>query len=288
MMRSWKIGTAFGIGVYVHWSFLLLPALVLLQNWDSGLTAAAFFVGLLLAVFACVVLHEFGHALAARGFGIRTRDITLYPIGGVARLERMSEKPSEEVLIALAGPAVNVVLVGLLLLGWFAGAVVAPGLFVPHGMDLSPGVFLLFLIIANVFLAGFNLLPAFPTDGGRVFRALLSMKLGHLRATRIAAGVGAVMALLMGVVGLVVFHSPVLPVVALFLFVAGQQELRAAEWQHQQRWAEPIPEVLPAQPVFRGPAPVFPDLRPTVKVYTWDEKAGVWIPEKRILPDPLG
>src|SRR5262245_18366280 len=116
MLRSWKLGTAFGIGLYVHWSFLLLPAYVVFNAWGASAGQLLFLLGLVLAVFGCVLLHELGHALMARQFGIGTRDITLYPIGGVARLERMSEKPWEEVCIALAGPAVNAVLAVLLLL----------------------------------------------------------------------------------------------------------------------------------------------------------------------------
>src|SRR5262245_35041403 len=108
MLRSWRIGSAFGIGLYVHWTFLLLPMLVWLDNRAYGTSRALHAIVLLLLVFACVVLHELGHALTARRFGIQTKDITLYPIGGVARLERMSDKPWEEFCIALAGPAVNV------------------------------------------------------------------------------------------------------------------------------------------------------------------------------------
>src|SRR5262245_34997323 len=121
MGRSWKLGTAFGIGLYVHWSFLLAPALVLMNNWAHGLEAAALAVGVVLAVFGCVLLHELGHALMARRFGIGTRDITLYPIGGVARLERMSDSPLEELAIAVAGPAVNVAIAA----GLYAGMALA-------------------------------------------------------------------------------------------------------------------------------------------------------------------
>src|SRR5262245_53956971 len=124
MNRSLKLGTAFGIGIYVHWSFLLLPAWVFLSTWGIfGPSMIVYLLALLAAIFGCVVLHELGHALMARQFGIRTRDITLYPIGGVARLERMSERPSEEFWIAVAGPAVNVVIAGLLfaVLGFLGG-----------------------------------------------------------------------------------------------------------------------------------------------------------------------
>src|SRR5438128_272069 len=117
MGRSWKIGTAFGIGLYVHWTFLLAPALVLMNNWDRGLETALLMVGVILAVFGCVLLHELGHALMARRFGIQTRDITLLPIGGVARLEGMGNHPGEEIAIAAAGPAVNVIIAAGLWLG---------------------------------------------------------------------------------------------------------------------------------------------------------------------------
>src|SRR5262245_12090459 len=125
MFPSWRIGRAFGIGVYIHATFWILPLIVLFQSWSAGgAPAAVFSLAVLGAAMACVILHEFGHALMARHFGIRTRDITLYPIGGVARLERLSEKPVEELLIALAGPAVNVV-IAILLAGVLAACGVA-------------------------------------------------------------------------------------------------------------------------------------------------------------------
>src|SRR5207249_1137622 len=128
MLRSWKIGSAFGIPVYIHPTFLLAPLLALMGNGATrSLAGAVFVIAMVLALFGCVLLHEFGHALMARCFGIRTRDVTLYPIGGVARLEGMSEKPNEELLIAIAGPAVNVVIAALLtpiaILAIFSGAV---------------------------------------------------------------------------------------------------------------------------------------------------------------------
>jgi Zn-dependent protease len=224
MNASRKLGQVFGIDLYVHWTFLLLPAWVLLSSWGAGgPQLVLFLLAFVGAVFGCVVLHELGHALMARRFGIGTRDITLYPIGGVASLQRMSEKPAEELAIALAGPAVNVVIAAAL----GAGLALGGAVFAPEELfQFAPGRFLGSLLVANVLLVGFNLIPAFPMDGGRVLRALLSMKLGHLRATEIAVNVGLVAAVLMGVWGY--FNGyPMLPVVSLFVLITGQQELMA-------------------------------------------------------------
>src|SRR5882672_6084960 len=186
MFRSWKIGTMFGIGIYVHATFLLLPAFVFLANVGQ-IHFALYAVMMIPAVFSCVVLHELGHALTARRYGIETRDITLYPIGGVARLERLPQRPLEEFWIAVAGPAVNVVIAAIVgvLLSLACGlnpSVVAQNLrdtLLGHFVDHW---FLTSLLITNVFLAVFNMLPAFPMDGGRVLRALLATYLGQFRA----------------------------------------------------------------------------------------------------------
>src|SRR5713226_5817786 len=191
MFRSWKLGSMFGIGIYVHATFLLLPLFVLVSNIGTGhIVLALYTVMMIPAVFGCVVLHELGHALTARRYGIETRDITLYPIGGVARLERLPQRPMEEFWIAVAGPAVNVVIAALL-----AGICLIVG-----GTDFSIltdsllGLVLLPLLITNVVLVLFNMLPAFPMDGGRVLRALLATHLGQLRATTIAVQIGVAMA----------------------------------------------------------------------------------------------
>lgn len=176
MFRSWKIGSAFGIPIYIHTTFLLVPLLAIWTSNVSGLVPVLAVIGLILALFACVVLHEFGHALTARYFGIETRDVTLYPIGGVARLERMSEKPWEELLIAIAGPAVNVVIA--LLLAPVAFYAIWTGAFHGdlHQLSLDDGLWpvaaelIVGLFSLNVGLVLFNLLPAFPMDGGRVLR----------------------------------------------------------------------------------------------------------------------
>ena len=190
-----KLGKFFGIDLYVHGTFWLLPLFIFVSGWMYGLTPAvlAFDLAFIFAIFGCVVLHEVGHALAARGYGIGTRDITLYPVGGVASLERMPEKPGREIAIALAGPAVNVVIA----VGLFAG-LAAGVLFNPFGLTLtSPGVveeFASRLMLANVILAVFNMLPAFPMDGGRVLRAVLAIGMPRHRATAAAVTVGSVVA----------------------------------------------------------------------------------------------
>lgn len=216
-----KVATVRGIGVYIHWTFWVLMVAYLFpvltqSGWQAALAAGAFIAG----VFASVVAHEFGHAAAAGYYGIRTADITLLPIGGVARLTRLPDKPIQELVIALAGPAVNVGIVALLfplILAGVAWGDRAPAL----GLEMD----LLFqLVVANVILFAFNLLPAFPMDGGRVLRALLAMRTTHLRATQIAAKVGRWMALLFAI--LAIYPGPItLLLVAAFVFIAGTAEL---------------------------------------------------------------
>ena len=219
---SWRIGRIAGIDVYMHPTFLLLLLWVALAHFFAHHDPVEALYGLafVLALFGIVVLHELGHALMARRYGIRTRDITLLPIGGVARLERIPEEPWQELMVAVAGPAVNVVMAAGIYLG----------LLLARGLSLSPvdtvlrvgGGFVQQLFWVNVTLVVFNLVPAFPMDGGRVLRALLAMRLDYVRATQLAASIGQGIALLFGVLGL--FFNPFLIFIAVFVWVAGTQE----------------------------------------------------------------
>lgn len=227
MKWSLKLGKLLGIEVYLHFTFLLLLAFLGFYYWNAtqNVEAALRGVAFIVALFGCVALHELGHALMARRYGIQTRDITLLPIGGVARLERMPEKPIQEFWVALAGPAVNVVIAAVLFLG-----LAATGGFTPvEELGVTGGSFWQRLMVLNLFLVAFNLLPAFPMDGGRVLRALLAMRLGRRRATAIAANVGQGMAILFGIVGF--FYNPFLIFIGIFVFLGAQAEAGMVEMQ---------------------------------------------------------
>ncbi len=217
---GWKIGRIAGIEIRVHATFGMLLAWLTLSHLMHGHGIRAALEGLvfILAVFGIVVLHELGHALMARRFGIRTRDITLLPIGGVARLERMPEKPSQELLVALAGPAVNIALALL----FFVTLLLLRGPLDVSEMRVVDGSILTKLMWVNVSLALFNLVPAFPMDGGRVLRAVLAARMGRARATAAAAGLGRFLAIGFGLVGL--FSNPMLIFIALFVWLGATQE----------------------------------------------------------------
>ncbi len=220
-----------GIPIRVHWTFLILLLWIGASGAKqggtlaSGVTSASF----VLAIFLCVVLHELGHALVARGYGVRTRDITLLPIGGVASLERIPEKPSQELAVAVAGPLVNVVIAALIVLltglAWRESLV---ALLAVDSPSFHLGHFLASLAALNIWLVVFNLIPAFPMDGGRILRALLAMRLGRTRATRIAAAIGQGVAIVFALVGLFA-KSPMLILIALFVWITAAGELRATE-----------------------------------------------------------
>ena len=220
MKWSWKMGTFAGIDVFMHATFLLIIGWVGLSYWQQTRTLAGTLEGILfiLILFGCVVLHEFGHALTARRYGIKTRDITLYPIGGVARLERMPDKPVQEFWVALAGPVVNVGIAALLF-GWL---IISGALAPLAGLNMISGPFIERLMVVNVSLVLFNLIPAFPMDGGRVLRSLLAMRIEYTRATQIASNIGQGLALVFGFVGLLT--NPFLLFIAFFVWIGAAQE----------------------------------------------------------------
>ena len=220
MTWSFSIGRLLGSDLRVHATFFLLLAWVAAVGWVSvGPLAALVNVAFILVLFACVIAHEYGHALMARRYGIATPDITLLPIGGMARLERMPEKPGQEIMVALAGPAVNVVIF-LLLVGVFRVDMSVETL--TQIEDPTKG-FMGRVAIVNLLLVAFNMLPAFPMDGGRVFRAILSIYMPRVRATRVAATAGQVMAFGFGFLGLLTVN-PLLLLIAVFIFIAAGAE----------------------------------------------------------------
>lgn len=223
MKGSARLIRVLGIDVSIHWTFLLLIAWIVFASVSSGagVPGTVGSVLFVLAIFVCVVLHEFGHALAARAYGVRTKGITILPIGGVAALERMPTKPSEEFVVAIAGPAVNVVIAAVL----FAGvALLGDATMAAGPIAEIPGGFIQRLAIVNIFLVVFNMLPAFPMDGGRVLRALLASRLDYVRATEIAAAVGKFMAVLFAIWALAAGGGPFLLLIAVFVFFGGQAE----------------------------------------------------------------
>lgn len=224
MKWAFKIGRFAGIDVFIHATFLLLIGWVALIHWQHGQSFAAVASGVvfILAVFLCVTLHEYGHALTARRYGVKTKDIVLLPIGGVARLERLPTRPSEELFVALAGPAVNVVIAILLWLWLRVSGTMAP----MSELTVTTGPFLERIMAVNLFLALFNMIPAFPMDGGRVLRSLLAVRMGHAPATRIAASVGQGLAYVFGFIGLV--YQPMLLFIAFFVWIGAAQEASLA------------------------------------------------------------
>jgi Zn-dependent protease len=225
MKWSWKIGRFAGIDVYLHTTFFLLLGWIGISYWlqENSILAALTGVGFILALFASVVFHEYGHALTARRFGVKTRDITLYPIGGVASLERIPEEPRQELWVALAGPLVNVGIAVVL----FLGLIFTGNLGDISSLSMTGGTFVERLMVTNLVLVGFNLLPAFPMDGGRVLRSLLAMRLEYTQATQIAASIGQGMAFLFGFIGL--FRNPFLVFIAFFVYIGAQNEARSVQ-----------------------------------------------------------
>jgi len=236
MRGGWTIGRLAGIDLRLHFTFPLIVLFGALQ-WGSahGTAGAAFGALLMLVLFACVALHELGHALAARHYGIPTREILLFPLGGVAFLARPARRPAEELWIALAGPAVNVVIAaGLALFIGVAPAALpgeTAGLLRPAAAGPSLGTLLHWLLGANLSLVLFNLLPAFPMDGGRVLRALLAFRFGWLKGTRWAAAIGQGLAVAGGVWALL-SGQLLLALLCAFVYFGAGQERTHAEARH--------------------------------------------------------
>ena len=229
MPWSLNIGRIAGTAIRVHITFLLFLGWIFAASYAAGGSQAAWSaLVFMVLLFACVVAHEFGHIFTARAFGVPTPDVTLLPIGGVARLARIPEAPREEFLIAIAGPLVNVAIAFLLML--FAGGQLSTAALA--AVDSTHISLIDRLAAVNIFLALFNMIPAFPMDGGRVLRALLASRLGFVRATEIAASIGQAVAFALGFIGLL--YNPILIFIAIFVYLAAASEahsvaLRARE-----------------------------------------------------------
>ncbi|MEF8811364.1 MAG: site-2 protease family protein [Bacteroidales bacterium] len=228
MKYSLTLGRPFGIRISVHWTFLLIIAWIVFINLQQGLGLRdiLFSVLFVFSIFFCVVLHELSHSLTARRYGIPTRSITLLPIGGVADLEKMPEDPRQELMVSVAGPLLNLAIALFL---WIV-------LSTTGRLDLNPANFqvinksnfLVILMFANLMLAVFNLIPAFPMDGGRVFRSLLAMKLPRDQATLVAMNIGKIFAFFIAIWGL--YANPFLIFIAIFIYIGAQREYEMVKY----------------------------------------------------------
>ncbi len=221
-----KLGKVFGISIVVHWTFLFILFWVAFLEIQRGgnMESVLFNIAYVLVIFICVVLHELGHGLMAKRFGIKTKKITLLPIGGVASLDEIPENPRQELIVAIAGPMVNLIIAGIL---YFS--IPVHGLLRLHIVELlqelsklTLGNFLFYLFLANSALVVFNFIPAFPMDGGRVLRALLAMSTDRVKATQIAAGIGQSIAIVFLLLGML--FNPFLVLIALFIFIGAYGE----------------------------------------------------------------
>ncbi|HLF53475.1 site-2 protease family protein [Flavobacterium sp.] len=222
MKGSFKIGNIAGINLFIHWTFSILIAYIVFSNYRAGQNAEQIIwsVIFILSIFVTVLMHEMGHALAAKRFNIITKDITLLPIGGLARIESMPEKPKEELIIAIAGPAVNIAIA--MITGLFITIPDAKVLNEQLISGINANNFFLAFYFVNLWLALFNFIPAFPMDGGRVLRALLAMKFERQVATNIAARIGQILAL--GFIFLGFYYNPFLIFIGLFVMLSAQAE----------------------------------------------------------------
>lgn len=221
MFKSFRIGQLFNIPIFLHWSFLLLPLIVIYRSGDNETINIIWELALVGGLFLCVLLHEYGHALSARRYGVQTLDIILSVIGGVARLTRLPEKPWQEFVVAAAGPAVNIVIAVLIYAFlWISGSNFFPSDAIIDGRNFLP-----FLAFANIVLVVFNLVPAFPMDGGRMLRAALNVKLSRVKATFIAMLIGQILAVLAAGYSLYFGHYTLI-FIAVFVFISAGAEYR--------------------------------------------------------------
>jgi Zn-dependent protease len=222
MKFSLFLGKYKNVKVFIHWTFSLLLLWIIISNLRQGMPWIDIFwiIIFVLALFFCVVLHEFGHALAAQKYGIQTKDIVLYPIGGIARLEKIPEDPKQELWVAIAGPLVNI---GLFIILSTILSITGFDLENLEEIKINPNTIILYLASANLILALFNLLPAFPMDGGRVLRAFLAIRLPRAKATQIAGGIGQFLAIFFIFFGL--FNNPILVLIGLFIFLGAGAEV---------------------------------------------------------------
>ena len=228
MRGSLRLGRIAGIRLEVHWSFLLIILWAIYVGWNQGGTVQSIMwtIAFVMAIFVCIILHELGHSLTARKFDIKTKKITLLPIGGVASLERMPEDPKQELLVAVMGPVVNIVIAGILY--FFVRAQLSifqqPEEVEAYFQAINAQNFLLYLFTTNIVLVLFNIIPAFPMDGGRVLRALLSFGMDRVRATQIAAELGQFIAIMFFFLGLV--YNPFLIFIAIFVYFGASGEYK--------------------------------------------------------------
>jgi Zn-dependent protease len=226
MKYSLYVGSVAGIKIFLHWTFVILIGWIIVMNLQASLGWMDILWSLtfIFAVFGCVTLHELGHALAAKRYNIKTHNITLLPIGGIARLDYIPEQPKEELFIAIAGPLVNLAI----------ALALYPLVLMYHSIgdltsveSIKGANFIPVLLSVNLWLALFNLIPAFPMDGGRVFRALLAFKMGNVKATRLAATVGQFLAMVFVFAGF--WLNPLLIFIGLFIFLGAQTEATHVE-----------------------------------------------------------
>lgn len=228
MKRALKIGKVFNTKIEIHWTFLLLLAYVAWSTYNAGgnFDEIVLQIAFVLSIFVCVILHELGHVRAAFHFGIPTKKVTLLPIGGVAQIERMPEKPKEEFIVAIAGPLVNVA-IALILFIVFPITEMYNAAYTASSVSISYATFPLYLFSANIVLFLFNLIPAFPMDGGRILRSLLALKMSRMKATKIASITGQFIAVIFFILGLM--NNPFLALIAVFIFFGARSENYAVQ-----------------------------------------------------------